>query len=92
MEMWCTIYKHAKNEEMYLYIKKDQSIEQLPDELKVQFAHSIYVMDLLLTPGRTLARENITTVMHNIESKGFHLQLPPVWGGHQLGYKDNNHE
>lgn len=92
MEVWCTIYKHPKKEEMYLYIKKGESVEQLPEELKAQFVNPVYVMDLLLTSDRKLARENINTVMHNILQKGFHLQLPPVWGGHQLGYKDNTHE
>lgn len=87
MEIWCTIYKHPKKEEMYLYIKKDMLWDELPDELRAQFPNPIHVMDLLLTPDRKLARENVQAVMDSLTKKGFYLQLPPVWGGHQLGYK-----
>lgn len=87
-QVWCSIYKHPKKNEMYLYVKKDVDFNELPQELTSQFANSIFVMDLLLTKDRKLARENIETVMENINSKGFHLQLPPVWGGYQPSYKE----
>ena len=80
MSLWCSIYKHPKKEEMYLYIKKGESFDKLPKELTAQFADPIFVMDLFLTKDKKLARENIEAVMQNINSKGFHLQLPPVWG------------
>lgn len=88
MEVWCSIYKHPKKEEMYLYVKKGVALDELPHELTSQFANPIFVMDLLLTPDRLLAREKIEVVIENISSKGFHLQLPPVWGGYQPSYKE----
>ena len=87
-DVWCSIYKHPKKDEMYLYIKKDFVLDKLPPELTAQFTNPIFVMDLLLTHDRILARENIETVIENISNKGFHLQLPPVWGGYQPGYKE----
>lgn len=87
-QVWCSIYKHPKKNEMYLYVKKDVDFNELPQELTSQFANPVFVMDLLLTKDRKLARENIETVMENINSKGFHLQLPPVWGGYQPSYKE----
>jgi uncharacterized protein len=87
-DVWCSIYKHPKKDEMYLYVKKDVDLNELPQELTSQFANPAFVMDLLLTKDRKLARENIETVIENINSKGFHLQLPPVWGGYQPSYKE----
>jgi uncharacterized protein YcgL (UPF0745 family) len=34
-------------------------------------------MELELHSDRTLAREDVTTVMANLQSQGFHLQMPP---------------
>lgn len=87
-QVWCSIYKHPKKEEMYLYVKKGETFDTLPEELITQFVNPVFVMDLLLTKDKKLARENIETVIENINSKGFHLQLPPVWGGHQPNYKE----
>ena len=33
-------------------------------------------MQLDLDIARTLARENVETVLHNLHQRGFHLQLP----------------
>jgi uncharacterized protein YcgL (UPF0745 family) len=35
------------------------------------------VLEVALTPGRKLARENTETVRQNLASHGFHLQFPP---------------
>lgn len=35
------------------------------------------MFDLLLTPERQLAREDVAKVLENIEKQGFHLQMPP---------------
>ena len=34
--------------------------------------------DLVLTPERTLAREDIAKVLENLENQGYHLQMPPA--------------
>ena len=73
---------------MYLYIKKGDDFDTLPKELSAQFANPIFVMDLLLTKDKKLARDNVETVINNLNSKGFHLQLPPVWSGHQRDDKN----
>ncbi|MCP4715532.1 MAG: YcgL domain-containing protein, partial [Deltaproteobacteria bacterium] len=73
----CSIYKSPKKEEMYLYVPKLQGLKQVPGELLELFGKPAHVMDLMLTPERKLARENIETVMAKIEEQGFYLQLPP---------------
>jgi len=32
---------------------------------------------MVLTPERKLAREDIVTVLDNLEKQGYHLQMPP---------------
>jgi uncharacterized protein YcgL (UPF0745 family) len=32
----------------------------------------------VLTPERKLAREDIATVLDNLERQGYHLQMPPA--------------
>lgn len=36
-----------------------------------------HAMDLVLTPDRKLASEDVRLVMKNSEEKGYHLQMPP---------------
>ena len=73
----CKIYRCAKRDEMYLYIHADKTAEDLPEELISTVKALTHVMDLELTPGRKLAREDTVTVMNNLKEKGYHLQLPP---------------
>lgn len=73
----CWIYKSSKKEEMYLYIKLQDCFDDVPEALLSRFGNPVFVMQLALTPGRKLARENIHTVLDNLQQQGFHLQMPP---------------
>ena len=37
----------------------------------------IFVMEVELSPERKLAREDVNTVIKNLDSQGFHVQIPP---------------
>jgi uncharacterized protein YcgL (UPF0745 family) len=37
----------------------------------------VLVIELELNPDRQLAREDVTMVMSNLRTRGYHLQLPP---------------
>lgn len=73
----CKIYRCAKQDEMYLYIHAGKTSEDLPDELITMVKGLTHVIDLELTPERKLAREDVNTVMNNLEEQGYHLQMPP---------------
>lgn len=73
----CWIYKSPKKDEMYLYVKQKDNFDEIPDILLKRFGTPVFVMELELTPGRKLARENPQTVLNNIAENGFHLQMPP---------------
>ena len=82
------IYRCSKEDEMYLYIHEDKTIDDLPTELIELVKELTHVFDLELTPERKLAREDVVTVMNNLEEKGYHLQMPENLLKPRLHYGD----
>jgi len=72
------IYKSRKKEGLYLYIIKKDDFSQVPQALYDSMgSEPEFVMELELTPDIKLAREDVITVIKNLESQGFHVQIPP---------------
>lgn len=72
------IYKSSRKAELYIYITQKDDFSNVPQALYDSMGKEpIYVMEIELTPERKLARENVNTVIKNLETKGFHLQIPP---------------
>jgi hypothetical protein len=72
------IYKSTKKDELYLYISKKDDFSDVPQELYDSMGKEpVFVMELELSVERPLAREDVTIVMNNLETKGFHVQMPP---------------
>jgi uncharacterized protein len=74
----CSIYRSPRKNEMYLYVLKSEALERVPEGLLTVFGKPVHAFDLVLTPERTLAREDIHTVLANLEKQGYHLQMPPA--------------
>ncbi|MEW8626714.1 MAG: YcgL domain-containing protein [Candidatus Thiodiazotropha sp.] len=77
MEMNCWIYRSPKKEEMYLYVPAEGDFSNVPDLLMKKFGSPEKVMELTLNSNRKLAREEVSVVMQNLATQGFHLQMPP---------------
>ncbi len=77
MKRICSIYKSPRKREMYLYVDKREALARVPEALLQAFGTPQHAFDLLLTPERKLAREDIHKVLANLEAQGFHLQMPP---------------
>jgi uncharacterized protein len=73
----CWIYRSPRKPEMYLYLRDEDDFSQVPEPLLKRFGAPVRVMQLTLSPDRRLAREEVATVMENLRSQGFHLQMPP---------------
>ncbi len=72
------IYKSTKKEELYLYITNKDDFSDVPQPLYDSMGKEpVFVMEVELTPERKLARENVETVIKNLENQGFHVQIPP---------------
>jgi uncharacterized protein YcgL (UPF0745 family) len=76
--MQCYIYKSLKKEELYLYLSQKDDFSALPQGLFDSLGPIAFVMELQLTPTRKLARENVEKVIANLQTQGFHIQLPPT--------------
>ncbi|WP_459748571.1 YcgL domain-containing protein [Pseudomonas sp. 3A(2025)] len=77
MKRICSIYRSPKKSQMYLYVLKSDVLTRVPDALLGLFGKPQHAFDLVLSPERTLAREDIAKVLENLDTQGYHLQLPP---------------
>lgn len=73
----CTIYRGSRERELYIYVKREEGLSRLPEELRARLGTISEVMTIKLTPGRKLARAKAEDVLAAIASKGFYMQLPP---------------
>ncbi|MGE8499579.1 MAG: YcgL domain-containing protein [Pseudomonas sp.] len=78
MKRICSIYKSPRKNEMYLYVLKSDALKRVPENLLLAFGAPIHTFDMVLTPERQLAREDITKVLGNLDEQGYHLQMPPA--------------
>lgn len=75
--MKCSVVRSSQKDYTYLYLREGQEWSDLPDTLTRIFGEPEFVLELELTPERTLANEDVIQVMANLEEQGYHLQLPP---------------
>ncbi len=76
--MQCFIYKSSKKEELYLYLDKQDDFSNVPEAILKSIGAPIFVMQLQVTPERSLAREKATDIIKGIEAHGFFIQMPPT--------------
>jgi uncharacterized protein YcgL (UPF0745 family) len=73
----CWVYRSPRKQEMYLYLAEEGGFDCVPEALLKAFGEPQLVIDLELDAQRRLAREDVSKVMANLRSQGFHLQMPP---------------
>lgn len=78
MPVTCWIYKSLRKEETYLYLARPDDFARVPDELLNRMGRLQLVMDLQLDADTRLARADAREVISNLETRGYHLQLPPT--------------
>ncbi|MFV2004998.1 MAG: YcgL domain-containing protein, partial [Gammaproteobacteria bacterium] len=61
---------------MYIYLAEEDNFENVPREIYNTLGIVEFSMELEVSPGTRLAREDIATVLNNLKEHGFHLQLP----------------
>lgn len=75
--MHCSVYKGAKAPDTYLFLPARNAFASVPGPVLARFGTLEHVMDLVLTPGRRLARLQATSLMQALLRDGCHIQLPP---------------
>ena len=74
--MQCAIYKSRKKQDTYLYLAAKEDFSRVPEPLLQLIGQPVHVMDLELSPDRKLAQEDAAEVLHNLQERGWHLQMP----------------
>lgn len=72
----CYIYRCGAKADMYVYLRQRDDFACLPEELGKRVGRLDFAMQIELDEHKKLARENVATVMQNLQKQGFHLQLP----------------
>lgn len=75
--MQAYVYKSQRKDDTYVYLAKRDAFTELPEPLRSQLGPLSFVLEVALTPGRTLAREDAAVVRENLSARGFHVQFPP---------------
>ena len=75
MRTW--VYKSSRRENTYLFIDRENDFHNVPEALVNLLGDLTLVIDVVLEPDRKLAQADPVDVMHQINSQGYFLQLPP---------------
>ena len=73
----CRVFRSSRKAETYLYLAQDRAFDDLPPELRRTFGEPVFVMQLKLSAERRLARVDVRSVLEQLETNGFFLQMPP---------------
>lgn len=82
-----SVFKSSRKADTYVFVRRGQSWDDLPEGLRGIFGAPIHSMDLLLTPDRKLARATGKQVLEAIEEKDFYLQMPEEQEGYVVEFK-----
>jgi uncharacterized protein YcgL (UPF0745 family) len=82
-----SVFRSTKKPDTYLYVKRGQAWDELPESLKVIFGTPVHAMDLILTPERKLARTSGKQVLDAIDDKAFFLQMPEEQSGYVVDFR-----
>ena len=75
--MLCAIYKSAKKEHTYLFVKTRDDFSSVPEPLMNTFGTPALVTLINLATKEKLAFADLSKVKANLIEQGYYLQLPP---------------
>jgi uncharacterized protein YcgL (UPF0745 family) len=70
-----SVFRSSRKADTYIFVRRGQKWDDLPEGLRGIFGQPVHAMDLLLTPEKKLARTTGKQVLEAIEEKDFFLQL-----------------
>ncbi|MBW0146410.1 YcgL domain-containing protein [Marinobacter arenosus] len=71
-----SVFRSSKKNNTYLFVRRGQVWEDLPESLRGIFGQPVHSMDLVMTPDRKLARTTGKQVLDALAEKDFYLQMP----------------
>lgn len=82
-----SVFRSSKKSDTYIYVRRSQVWDELPESLRDIFGKPIHSMDLILTPERKLARTTGEQVLNTIADKDFFLQMPEERDGYVVDFR-----
>lgn len=82
-----SVYRSSKKRDTYLFVRRGQPWEELPESLRTVFGQPVHSMDLILTPDRKLARTTGRQVLEALAEKDFFLQMPEEQDSYVVDFK-----
>ncbi|MFT7337847.1 MAG: hypothetical protein ACI92B_001174 [Marinobacter maritimus] len=82
-----SVFRSSKKSDTYLYVRRGQKWDELPESLRTIFGKPVHSMDLVMTLQRTLARTTGEQVLNAIADKDFFLQMPEERDSHVVDFR-----
>ena len=82
-----SVFRSSRKPDTYLYVRRGQVWDDLPDSLREIFGNPVHAMDLIMTPERKLSRTTGKQVLEAIADKDFFLQMPQEISGHVVDFR-----
>ncbi len=86
-KQFVSVFRSSKKADTYIYVRRGQVWDDLPDSLRGIFGAPVHAMDLVLTPDRKLARTDGRQVLDAIADKDFYLQMPEEKDGYVVDFR-----
>ena len=75
--MRCHVYASTRKAETYLWLDDPKRLGELPQALGELLGELRFVLEVDLDRARTLPHQDPGQIMDNLDTQGWHLQLPP---------------
>lgn len=76
--MHAYVYKSLRKPDTYVYLRKRDDFEVLPEPVRAPLGTLVFVLEVGLGPDRKLARADAAVVRANLAQHGYFLQFPPT--------------
>ncbi len=87
-KVFISVFRSSLRDGTYLYLRRGQPWDELPDDLRQIFGKPVQALDLVLTPERRLARTTGREVLEAIAEKDYYLQLPEKVDSYIVAFKE----
>lgn len=74
--MWCHIYRSSIKDGLYVWLRDDDGLGNLPAPVLKQLGQPELAMSIELKATQKLPQEDAETVLANLQSQGYHIQMP----------------
>ena len=72
----CYVYRCSAKQDMYIYLAEENNFDVIDKSLQKKLGQLSFAMTLELNQTKKLAKEDPRKIIENLQSQGFHLQLP----------------